>query len=113
MLNKRDRLYLHDVLESIEAIELYTGRSSFDEFREDRKTYSATIREFQIIGEAIGKISEATKQRYGTVLWQDIKDFRNKLVHEYFGVDLEIVWNTIQHDLPELKTQIRTIISQK
>jgi len=80
MLNKRDRLYLHDVLESIEAI---------------------------------GKISEATKQRYGTVLWQDIKDFRNKLVHEYFGVDLEIVWNTIQHDLPELKTQIRTIISQK
>ena len=56
--------------------------------------------EFEIIGEAVGKLSAELKQAYPDILWQDIKDFRNLLAHEYFGVDLEIVWNTIRSDLP-------------
>jgi uncharacterized protein with HEPN domain len=69
------------------------------------------IREFEIIGEAVGKLPEALKQRRPDVEWQDIKDFRNLLTHEYFGVDLEIVWKIIEDDLPLLMEAIREIMS--
>lgn len=110
MSEQRDRVYLQDILESVEAVEDYVADQEFQDFQRDRKTVSATIREFQIIGEAIGNLSEELKNRHSTVLWQDIRDFRNKLVHEYFGVDLEIVWNTIHGDLPELKNQVEGIL---
>jgi uncharacterized protein with HEPN domain len=71
--------------------------------------YSAVIREFEIIGEAVGKLSATLKQACPEVPWQDIKDFRNLLIHEYFGVDLEIVWNTIQDELPILMETVRGI----
>jgi uncharacterized protein with HEPN domain len=67
------------------------------------------IREFEIIGEAAGKLPEALKGRRPDVEWQDIKDFRNLLTHEYFGVDLEIVWKIIEDDLPGLMDAIREI----
>ena len=60
---------------------------------------SAVIREFEIIGEAVGKLPEHLKEQFSAVPWQDIKDFRNLLIHEYFGVDLQIVWNVIRHEL--------------
>lgn len=60
------------------------------------------IREFEIIGEAVGKLPDEIKQKRADVEWQDIKDFRNLLTHEYFGVDLEIIWQVIQDDLPLL-----------
>jgi uncharacterized protein with HEPN domain len=69
--------------------------------------YSAVIREFEIIGEAVGKLGSELKQAYPDVPWQDFKDFRNLLVHEYFGVDLEIVWNTIHNDLPMLTEAVQ------
>ena len=61
--------------------------------------YSAVIREFEIIGEAVSKLPEHIKTGNPDIHWQDIKDFRNILVHEYFGVDLEIVWNVVKDDL--------------
>lgn len=96
------RLYLEDIHESGHAILEYVQGMSFDTFCCDRKTFSAVIREFEIIGEAVGKLPEEIKQCYPEVLWQDIKDFRNILIHEYFGVDLEIVWKVIEKELPIL-----------
>ena len=110
MSNLKDQLYLRDILDSIEAIKQFTEGYTYQEFQNDRKTFSATLREFQVIGEAIGKLSADTKKRYSTVLWQDIKDFRNKLIHEYFGIDAEIVWNTIEQDIPQLKVEIVKIL---
>lgn len=102
-MSERDfRLYLTDILESGKAIQEYTSGYSFHDFSRDRKTYSAVIREFEIIGEAVGKLPEKIKQNHPDVEWQDIKDFRNLLIHEYFGVDLEIIWLVIQQDLPHL-----------
>ncbi len=102
-MSERDfRLYLADILESGKAIQEYTAGYSFHDFSLDRKTYSAVIREFEIIGEAVGKLPEGIKQKHQDVEWQDIKDFRNLLIHEYFGVDLEIIWQVIQSDLPAL-----------
>jgi uncharacterized protein with HEPN domain len=75
--------------------------------------YSAVIREFEIIGEAVGKLPMELKAGYPGIPWQDIKDFRNLLAHEYFGVDLEIVWNTANKDLPPLMDAVQEIVKRK
>lgn len=105
-------LYLADILDSGSAIMEFVKGLSFEEFCNDRKTYSAVIREFEIIGEASGKIPDELKIGYSDVEWQDIKDFRNLLIHEYFGVDLEIVWKIIQDDLPVLMDTVKKIIER-
>ena len=101
-ISKKDQLYLDDILESAQAIQGYVENIDLLTFIKDLKTYSATIREFQIIGEAVNNLSDDIKSNYPKTAWQDIKDFRNILIHEYFGIDLELVWNVIQEDLPEL-----------
>ena len=114
MSRREIELYLHDILESILAIEDYVRDINFEGFIEDRKTYSATIREFEIIGEAVNQIiNEEIIKEHENILWRDIKDFRNLLIHEYFGVDFEIVWNTIFEDLPPLKTVVKSILDSK
>ena len=102
MSERPSLLYCQDILESGTAIQSYVQDITFDAFVQDRMRFSAVIREFEIIGEAVGKLPAKVKQSYPTIPWQDIKDFRSLLVHEYFGVDLEIVWNTIHQDLPSL-----------
>ena len=106
MSNRTDVLYLTDIRESIEAVFQYTQDISYDDFVNDRMRYSAVIREFEIIGEAVGKLTDSLKKEYPEVAWQDIKDFRNLLIHEYFGVDLEIVWNVVRNDLPMLHSTL-------
>jgi len=85
----------------------------FEEFCNERKTYSAVIREFEIIGEAVGKLIDELKRKHPHIEWQDIRDFRNLLIHEYFGVDPEIVWNIIQDDLPILMDAVREILGRE
>lgn len=102
MFKRSMRLYIQDIKDAIEGIFSYTQDLSLDEFKTDRMRYSAVIREFQIIGEAVGKLDSHLKQHHPHIAWQDIKDFRNVLIHEYFGVDLDIVWTVIQDDLPQL-----------
>ena len=110
-MSKRNfRLYCEDILDSGSAIFEFVKGLSFEQFCNDRKTCSAVIREFEIIGEAVGKLPEGLKRARPDVEWQDIKDFRNLLTHEYFGVDLEIVWRIIEDDLPVLMDAIKGIM---
>jgi uncharacterized protein with HEPN domain len=102
-------LYVRDIVESIEAIFDYTQEKVFEDFTQERMLYSAVIREFEIIGEAVAKLPEDLKSEHSHIVWQDIKDFRNLLVHEYFGVDHEIVWNVITNDLPHLYQVMKQI----
>ena len=84
-MSERDfSLYLADILDSGSAIAEFVKDLSFEEFCNDRKTYSAVIREFEIIGEAVGKLPDELKLKRPDVEWQDINDFRNLLIHEYF-----------------------------
>ncbi|MDZ7830636.1 MAG: DUF86 domain-containing protein [Desulfobacterales bacterium] len=106
------RLYFSDISESCQAIFEYIEEMSFEAFCRDRKTYSAVIREFEIIGEAVGKLPDSMKSEYKNIDWQDIKDFRNLLIHEYFGVDLEIVWKIIQDDLPNLSEAVNELLKK-
>lgn len=112
MSKRSNKLYLYDILSSGKAILDYVKDMNFEEFEKDRKTYQAVIREFEIIGEAIGNLSSEIKNKYKEIYWQDIKDFRNILTHEYFGVDLEIVWNVIKSDLPSLLEVVNKILSE-
>ncbi|MBT0651686.1 HepT-like ribonuclease domain-containing protein [Geomobilimonas luticola] len=109
MSERPQLLYSQDILDAGAAIQSYVQGITFAEFVRDRMRYSAVIREFEIIGEAVGKLSATLKDRYPDIPWQDIKDFRNLLAHEYFGVDLEIVWNTIHNDLPMLLEAVQKI----
>ena len=79
----------------------------------DRKTWSATIRELEIIGEAAGKLPEKIKIAHPEVSWRVLKDFRNVLAHQYFGINADIIWDIIQHKLPVLKGQMKGIASEE
>ncbi len=106
-MHKREiSLYLEDTFEAIEAVESYIDKLSFDDFREDRKTYSATIREYIVIGEAIAHMIEELEEKIPDFPWRVIKDFRNVIVHEYFGVDAEMVWDISTHELGKLKESL-------
>ena len=113
MSKRNSRLYLSDILDSSSAIEEFVKDLSFEDFCNDRKTYSAVIREFEIIGEAVGKISDELKLNHPDIERQDIKDFRNLLTHEYFGVDMEIVWKIVQDDLPAMMDVVREILRKE
>ncbi|MBD3843243.1 MAG: DUF86 domain-containing protein [Campylobacterales bacterium] len=109
-MSKRDtRLYIQDILESSEAIKSYIQDLTFEEFMNDRKTYSATIREYIIIGEAVSSLIELLEEKFPYYPWRMVKDFRNFIVHEYFGVDGQIVWDLTTQELDELINNIKKL----
>ena len=110
---KRDyRLYIDDLLEAITKIETYIKGASFDTFSKDSKTIDAVVRNFQIIGEAAKHIPEEVRTKYQHVPWKEMAGMRDKLTHEYFGVKLEVVWETLKKRLPEVKAQIIKVLEE-
>ncbi len=88
--------------ESIRKIQDYTGKLSYENFADDNMVIDAVIRNFEIIGEAAGHIPFEIQNQYPAIPWRQIKSMRNIMIHEYFGVDLEIIWKTINSSLPRL-----------
>jgi len=103
-------LYLEDIKESIRKIERYTRGIGFAEFSRDEKLIDAVVRNLSIIGEAVVNMPKEIKTKNPDVAWKEIKGMRNKVVHEYFGIDEEILWKTIQEDLPIFKKQIAKLL---
>ncbi|QFY90683.1 DUF86 domain-containing protein [Magnetovirga frankeli] len=110
MFERDCTLYLADILDSGQAILSYVKNLDFEQFSTDRMRHAAVIREFEVIGEAVGKLPESLKEKYPDVPWREIKDFRNLPIHQYFGVDLRIVWNTVHQDLPALLSATSSIL---
>ncbi len=100
------KLYLEDIQDSIRKIERYTRGSDFEKFSRDEQMIDAVVRNLSIIGEAVRNIPKEMKAKNPEVAWNEIKGMRNKVIHEYFGIDEEILWKTIQDDLPIFKKQI-------
>ncbi len=103
------KLYLDDLNGSLRKIEKYTKGISKKDFYSDEKTIDAVIRNFEILGEAVKSLPESLKKKYKEIPWREIIALRNKAIHEYFGIDPEILWQTIQNDLPDLKKKLRKI----
>jgi uncharacterized protein with HEPN domain len=109
-MSKREPiLLLEDIIESIQKIKIYTSGLSLDDFLKDDKTIDAVIRNFEIIGEASNRIPDEIRDKFQLVNWHRIRGFRNRIVHDYMGVDYEIVWEIIEKDLEELKNKIQEI----
>ncbi len=106
MSSRSELLFLQDILDSTDGL-------TVDEFSSNRLVYSATIREFEVIGEATIHLSNETLLKYDKISWRDLKDFRNLLIHEYFGIDSQIVYNTIKNDLPLLKEVVEVMIANQ
>jgi len=104
------QLYLKDILDAINAIENFVQNMTLDQFKLDDKTSSAVIRKFEIIGEATKSISEDIRQNYTQVPWKEMAGMRDKLIHFYFGIDYNLVWQAVKNRLPQIKPVIRQII---
>ncbi|MFM9945472.1 MAG: DUF86 domain-containing protein [Bacteroidia bacterium] len=109
MSKRESKLLLSDILESIEKIKSYIRGYTFEDFLNDSKTCDAVIRNFEIIGEAANRLPEEVKDKYTQVNWYRIKGFRNRIVHDYMGVDYNIVWSIIQNDIDKLQIDISKV----
>lgn len=103
-------MYLQDRLIAMERINQYLEDFSFKQFKQDYKTVDAVIRNFEIIGEAAKNLPEEIKTKYTEIPWAEMYLLRNKISHEYFGVDYEIIWDIATNYLPENKKQIKVIL---
>ena len=101
-----DKARLQHILDAIYEVESYASTITFDEFSRSSEKKFASVKQLEIIGEAAGKITKETKSCYPEVEWAKIIALRNILVHEYYVIDENILWNIIIEDLPELKEQI-------
>ncbi len=109
-MSRRDSdILIQDMLESCSKINKYVGSLTFKEFQEDDKTIDAVIRNFEIIGEAANGLSEDFKDKHTEVDWHKIRGFRNRIVHDYAGVDLKIIWSIITNFLPDLIKKLQGI----
>ena len=103
--------YLNDIIDSIDDINEFVTGMNFEAFANDKKTVNAVIRSLEVIGEAVNKLPQHIRDQYSESPWEEMVGMRNRLVHEYFGVDLNIVWQTIEEDLPSLKRNVRKMYS--
>jgi len=104
---------IEHVLEAIAKIRRYTEGMRFDEFQKDERTVDAVIRNFLVIGEAVGQVPADVKKRYPEVPWSRIQGMRHVLVHDYDEIKLDIVWRTIEENLPPLVDQLEAVLREE
>jgi uncharacterized protein with HEPN domain len=104
-----ESLLLDMLIAALKIIEFTSGITE-QSFRQNRMAQSAVVRELQVIGEAARMISDETKAKHTNIVWRSIAGMRNRIIHEYFNIELGIVWETIQRDIPPLIIQLKSII---
>jgi uncharacterized protein with HEPN domain len=109
-MKKDDIVYLHHILDAIDLIEEYTEGMSEKEFLSNSMAHDAVVRQIEIIGEAARNIPDEFRLLHSGVPWGKMVGIRNKIIHEYFNVNLSVVWDTVQEDLPALKKVITSIL---
>lgn len=109
MSKRQPILLIQDILESGDKILSYTAGLTFDQFRSDSKTIDAVVRNFEIIGEAANRLPEEFKDLHPDIDWQRMRGFRNRIVHDYFGIDFNIVWQIKETALLEMLEKLKSI----
>ncbi len=106
------KVFLADILEAINKIRSYTASFSLESFSKDEKSIDAVVRNLEVIGEAIKNVPDDVRLKYPDVEWKRIAGLRDILIHEYFGIDVVIIWDIIRNKLPVLEAQVKQILNE-
>jgi uncharacterized protein with HEPN domain len=104
--------YLADAAEAMRRVVVYTDTLSYRDFETDTKTQDAVIRNLQVLGEAVKRLSSETRRAYPDLPWREMAGLRDKLVHDYFGTHLSIIWAVARQELPELLPRIEALVTR-
>jgi len=113
MYKRRDKEFVMDMFIAVQSIMEYTEAMNFEKFFKDKKTVDAVLRNIEILGEAVKNISKEFQMKYPEIEWKAIAKTRDKLIHFYFGVDVDTVWEIIVQDIPVLNEKLRKIIKNE
>jgi uncharacterized protein with HEPN domain len=109
MSNRPVNLLLNDIHEAMGRITRYTAGMSFESFKTDEKTIDAVVRNMEIMGEAANRLSDEFQEAHANIEWHKIVGLRNRIVHEYFGIDIDIIWEILKRDLPPLLSNLQRL----
>lgn len=112
MSSRGDRELLSDILEAIRRVDLYVAGMDTDQFMDDLKTQDAVIRALEIVGEATKRLSESLRERHLQIPWKGMAGLRDRLIHQYFGVNLDIVWQIATEELPPVGAHLQQIFTE-
>ena len=106
------QVYIEDIIDAIDKIEEYTGQLTYESFIKDKKTVDAVVRNFEIIGEATKHIPERVRKQHPDIPWRDMAGLRDRLIHGYFGVNLDVIWKTLKERLPIVKPLVEDALAK-
>lgn len=112
MRQNRDQVYLGDILDAIERIEGYMAGVKKKDFMDNFMMQDAIMRQIEIIGEASNSVSDEFQEKHQELPWFQMRGIRNKIVHDYRGINLDIIWDTVVNNLPPLKKQVQDILGE-
>jgi uncharacterized protein with HEPN domain len=112
MSKRNTTAFLQDIIEAIRRIQSYTQDLSYDDFTKDNKSQDAVVWNIEIIGEAVKNIPDSVRNEYPTIRWKQIAGTRDRLIHGYFGINLDIVWNIVKQELPSFLISIQEVLKK-
>jgi len=111
-MKKGDTAYLKHILDAITRIEEYTAGIEYEDFMEKHLVQDGVIRQIEIIGEAAKRVSDEIREKHLDIPWKDMAGMRDKLIHDYLGVDMDSLWDTVENDIPTVKSKLKDLIEK-